>query len=499
LSGRVYSRVFEFYQSIRLLCESGQNLMLSLCLKKLPKNSVALRHETFRPYNHTLVNFGNQKRFRFDNNFKQSDAKAVVDSNKTEFPFSPVMVSKKAAQLLEAKSYEEAIVEYLKLIAMVPASPAAYVAIAICFLATGDANEADQYVEKALVINDLFVPAILEKAKINIKTGNLIQANIFLEKAIRIEPDNIDARLLLCANYLFFTNFVKAQEIYEQILAIEPNNKEAHAGLGIIYYISNNYLSAYSEFLQALGTEQDNADLLIKSASCLVLLQRYDEAFQFIEKAIVVDPTHFMAYLTRGNIYAQRSNFKEAIEDFTRFMNENDTYAINLSPENLLTHQKQKSDILVARSDCYIQDYLIDNKHKEISSYYDKLQKEVESKFLKEQAEQRELQQQAQKQISQQQNQSQQQQKQQQQQQKQMLNNKNRNQLKMNEEDSLSEHVDENFMVDLQHRIRVSYSDNFRHAFDDLCSARALHFESKPVVDDQLRILKRVVNECLRL
>jgi tetratricopeptide (TPR) repeat protein len=472
--------------------------MLSLCLKKLPKNGVALRHETFRPYNHTLTTFGNQKRFRFDNNFDQNQAKAVLDSNKTDFPFSPVMVSKRAAQLMEAKSYEEAIAEYLKLIAMVPASPAAYVAIAMCYLATGDPNEADQYVDKALVINDLFVPAVLEKAKINIKTGNLIQANIFLEKVIRIDPDNIEARILLSANYLFFANFSKAQEIYEQVIALDSTNKEAHAGLGIIYYISNEYLSAHGEFLQALGSEQDNADLLIKCASCLVLLQRYDEAYQFIEKAIAVDPSHFMAYLTRGNINAQRSNFKEAIQDFTQFMKENDSYTTNLSPENLITHQKQKSDILIARSDCYIQDYLVENKFKEISSYYEKLQKEVEAKFLKEQAEQRELQQQAQKQISQQPHQPPQQQKQQQQQQKQMINNKIKNQQKNNERDDLTENVDEGFMIDLKHRIKVTIADNFRFAFDDLCAARALHFESKTVVDDQLRILKRVVNECLR-
>ncbi len=38
---------------------------------------------------------------------------------------------------------------------MVPASPAAYVALAICFLATGDVSEAEHYVERALVINDL--------------------------------------------------------------------------------------------------------------------------------------------------------------------------------------------------------------------------------------------------------------------------------------------------------------------------------------------------------
>jgi tetratricopeptide (TPR) repeat protein len=475
--------------------------MLSLCLKKLPKNGVmALRHETFRPYNHTLINYGTQMRFRFDNNFKQSEAKAVVDSDKTDFPFSPVMISKKAAKLMEAKSYEEAIAEYLKLIAMVPGSPAAFVAIAICFLATGDTNQADQYVEKALAINDLFLPAVLEKAKINIKTGNLSQANIFLEKAIRIDSDNIEARLLLCANYLFFTNFSKAQEVYEEIIAIDSNNREAHAGLGIIYYISNNYLAAHSEFLQALGPVQDNADLLIKCASCLVLLQRHDEAYEFIEKALAVDPSHFMAYLTRGNINAQRSNFKEAIQDFTKFMKENDTYAHNLSPENLITHQKQKSDILVARSDCYIQDYLNSLNSKEIKSYYDKLQKGVEVKFMKEQAEQRELEQQTQKQISQQQHQSQQQQKQQQQQQKQQLFNKKNNQHKNEKlEDELSESVEQDFMIDLQHRIKVSYAEEFKHAFDDLCSARVLHFEAKPVVDDQLRILKRIVNECLKL
>lgn len=39
-------------------------------------------------------------------------------NNNTEqqFPFSPVTISKKAAQLMEANAYEEAIAEYLKVL-----------------------------------------------------------------------------------------------------------------------------------------------------------------------------------------------------------------------------------------------------------------------------------------------------------------------------------------------------------------------------------------------
>lgn len=200
-----------------------------------------------------------------------------------------------------------------------------------------------------------------------------------------------------------------------------------------------------------------------------------------------------MAYLTRGNINAHRENFKEAIDDFTRFMEENDKFTANLSPENLITHQKQKSDILIARSDCYIQSHI--REYKEIRVYYDKLQKDVEVKFMKAQQELKQQQQQIQRQM--QPNQPQQQIQQQKQQQKQQIKNNQKNDR--DDDDDLSEPVDEAFMNDLLHRIKISLVSEFKNSFVDLCAARTLHLESKPLVDDQLRILKRIVNKYLRL
>jgi hypothetical protein len=171
-----------------------------------------------------------------------------------------------------------------------------------------------------------------------------------------------------------------------------------------------------------------------------------------------------MAYLIRGDLYAESGQFKEAIEDFTHYMEKNEPFSQGMSAENLLQHNQQKSEILAARGNCLV--YLFLETSKSTKALYEKLENEWEVRYLKQKKKERK---------------------------------ESAEKLFPDQEDDPSlETITEDYLRDLQYRIKTTENNDFLNGFLDFCASRSLHFEMKKIIDNQFRILKKVVNHYLR-
>lgn len=175
-----------------------------------------------------------------------------------------------------------------------------------------------------------------------------------------------------------------------------------------------------------------------------------------------------MAYVIRGDLYAEIGKYREARDDFTHYMEKNEPFSQGMSAENLLLHNKQKSEILAARANCSV--YLFLNENPSSKALYEKLENEWEAKYLEQKRKES----------------------------KQLQSDKNEKLFPDEVEDPTLEPITETYLLDLRYRIRVAGNEDFRDGFNDLCSSRALHYEMRKIIDNQFRILKNVVNHYLR-
>jgi hypothetical protein len=174
----------------------------------------------------------------------------------------------------------------------------------------------------------------------------------------------------------------------------------------------------------------------------------------------------FLSYLPRGQMNFLKHRFQEAIDDLTKFMEYSDLLAVNMSPENLLVHQIQKSDLLLSIADSRLN--LFVDKYPTLRPFFEKKGKEMSENYY-------------------------------------AKKEKRRKELKPGEMENLfpREEVDEGAMTEakmkeLQYRIKLTHSDELALSFVDFCEARSVHYEAKEIVDSYLRLMRDTIDEFLR-
>lgn len=91
-------------------------------------------------------------------------------------------------------------------------------------------------------------------------------------------------------------------------------------------YKKGDYEAAASDFVKAIELKADNADYYIDYGYCLILLERYDEARQTFQKAIldkensIVNRNNKKAYRGIGIAFYMSGDYKNALTSFTKAM-----------------------------------------------------------------------------------------------------------------------------------------------------------------------------------
>lgn len=113
---------------------------------------------------------------------------------------------------------------------------------------------------------------------------------------------NKDVYKLTIASYLNAKNYEKAialnkkyTELYESDFDLED-----FVSIGVIEIYRENYTKAFELFEEALESTADNHIILNNCGYALGLLERYDEAIVYLDKAILIDETFAYAWNNRG-------------------------------------------------------------------------------------------------------------------------------------------------------------------------------------------------------
>jgi len=164
-------------------------------------------------------------------------------------------------------------------------------------------------VVKRLLVSSVDIQTLIDEGWRHITQGRYQEAMQVLRKAKKLAPDNIRIYILLGWAYIQLERYDEAMAVYQQALKIDPENQLVRANLGYISYKLGIYGEAIEKLSRIIKTGRDREALLYAHMYLgLVYYDRemYDDAIEFLEKAIEMGPNLFEARFYLGLSYIHK-------------------------------------------------------------------------------------------------------------------------------------------------------------------------------------------------
>lgn len=253
--------------------------------------------------------------------------------------------------------YESALKHYKQLALMCPGKENYKYNIVTCYEALGEFQTAIKMLEEMVYVNPKFTLPAQKLASLYIKTNQLMKAkeiydNILLKNKVTAE---ILHQYAILSSSLCDTD--TAEKMLKKVIRMNPEIAKAHKDLGIIYlnkrlfdyardefeiamklapndfeilFEYGNFLYSISEnreaeryYTEALEVEPKNVLALTFMALNKLILNQIDEAYNYIMKALKVQPHHEYVQFCAGRILFAKGEYEEAKRYLIRAVEQN--------------------------------------------------------------------------------------------------------------------------------------------------------------------------------
>jgi len=224
-------------------------------------------------------------------------------------------------RLNENGKYAEAETVARKILELKPGSPAA-------LLVLGDSFKGRELMEQSLAAyteasknGKLFLDPIKKIAELHKVTGNIREETKYLERLDRLSPLNVDRKISIGDNYMSLGEREKAVEIFDD--AIKLATKEAMAQVGRVtrtiadHCISNAPELSERYLRQSIETKKgmlDKSDIETFNRLGITLRKqgKWDQAIEEYRKALKIAPNDAGLYYNMAMAYSEGREFQEA-------------------------------------------------------------------------------------------------------------------------------------------------------------------------------------------
>ena len=192
----------------------------------------------------------------------------------------------------------------------------------------GNTNLANAYVDKALSLNGLNPQAYYMRGIICLSKNDTVQALKQFMKARSQDDSFIDPVLQIAGIYSAQRNPM-ARDFYNIAITMEPDNFGTYYDLAM-YLQDNGYPESALEIYDTLDAKMPgNYQVLFnKGYVNLVYLFDYDQAIEYFDKALEVNPKSTDALLNKGVAYEQKGNYMKAKSIYLQILKENPNYQL---------------------------------------------------------------------------------------------------------------------------------------------------------------------------
>lgn len=215
-----------------------------------------------------------------------------------------------------------------KLVDLYPEMALAWFAVGCYYYTIGKSDQARRYLAKATALDRLFGPAWLAYGHSFAVENEHDQAMAAYFKASQLMK-GCHLPLLYIGLECGLTNNTKlADKFFQQAQGIAPNDPFVIHEMGVICFYNLDYKNAERLFKEAMKSIQGDLRnvmlpskweaLLNNMAHTCRKMKKYEEALEYHQQALVLDPMNPSTYSSIGFIYALMGNIQDAVDAFHR-------------------------------------------------------------------------------------------------------------------------------------------------------------------------------------
>lgn len=193
-----------------------------------------------------------------------------------------------------------------------------YTAEAEAYFQQGQLSEAIVDYERVVNMVPDGAPAYQRLAELLILGERTIEAAYYAKQAVLLEPTNAKAVATLCRALDWEGEYGAALDACECAIELDGQSAEAYAYLSEVYADLGNWSAANKYARQALDLNYQSADAHRNQGYAYEVQGKYRQAVQFYENAITLRPRLVPFYISAGRMYRAISKFNEAIDRLER-------------------------------------------------------------------------------------------------------------------------------------------------------------------------------------
>ncbi|MGB9635818.1 MAG: tetratricopeptide repeat protein [Thermoplasmata archaeon] len=212
-----------------------------------------------------------------------------------------------AGEILDAKEHIQKAIQLKE-------DAAVFVLFGRVLAIEGETEKAIAEFGKAVDINPACFEGWYYKGKVLFEKKELEKAISALEMATQINPWHYNSHLYRGLAFEELKKYEKAIECYQEILKVFPNDYTALFRMGNDYFAIENWEKAAHAFEKCFNVKQtyEAAQLL---GIAYKRLGKIEQAIQFFEKAVEINPFGHEAFFEMGTIRIERKEISEAIHN----------------------------------------------------------------------------------------------------------------------------------------------------------------------------------------
>jgi len=228
-----------------------------------------------------------------------------------------------AAVCLYNNHLQEAIKELNSVYLREPTNTMALYALGYCYERLGKESQAIEFYQDCLKFKSYLQLPAQRLAAIYFKNGQLEKTIEQYEILKNEYPDDISALVTLGHLYIATTRYMQAIETFNTAILIHPDNFHNQDDIDQLI-VDGQFQEALEQLEDLLQSQPNRADLLMKHADVLRVLNACDDAVSQYEEALRICPDFLEATIKLGTQYLQLHQRRLAAQQFNKAVEIND-------------------------------------------------------------------------------------------------------------------------------------------------------------------------------
>jgi len=205
----------------------------------------------------------------------------------------------------------------------------------------GVRDSAEMYLQRAVDINDEFMPAATSLGALFVRTGQWLKAGKIFTVATKVDKKNAGIPLAYANAYLEVDSLDKAIVYFSKAKDINENLPDVYIGLAEAYGRQNIAVLAITNYQKAAELEPKSAVIRYKLGKAFYKNRQYNDCAREFQEAVNLDPTNDVYVLEVAQIFYKAKMYRESARFFGKY--------VTLKKDNRIAYEEYAKALYTGR------------------------------------------------------------------------------------------------------------------------------------------------------